>query len=298
MKLRAIVACVLLVLPVTALAQQQSPAPMTPEQRLDVVRSLHWLSQGTYKLPMSNSTLALPKGFHLVLGDDARRLDALTGDPPDNSIEAAAFTQNYDNEVLFQSINDGYVTVDDWKDVNSDEMIKSIRDNTEEANKARKQQDLQQIHVVGWLQQPTLDRQTNTVYWAIEGVNDDGSHVANSIALRLGRNGYERLNWITDRANYVPLSGQLDVMLRAHSFDPGSRYSDYVPGDKVAAYTIAGLVAAVAGAKVLKVAAGIGLLVLLKKCGVVIFVALAAGFYQLKRLFRRGPNVDATPPTV
>jgi uncharacterized membrane-anchored protein len=298
MKLRSFSVCLLLVLPVTALAQQQPSAPMTQEQRTDAIRSLGWLPQGTYKLPISNSTLALPNGYHLVLGDDARRLTILTGDPSGNSIEAAAFTQSYDNEVLFQSINDGYVTVDDWKDVDPDEMIKSIRENTEEANKTRKQQGEQQIHVVGWLQQPTLDRQTNTVYWAIEGVNDDGSRVANSIALRLGRNGYERLNWITDRANYVPLSGQLDVMLRAHSFDPGSRYADHVPGDRVAAYTIVGLVAAVAGAKVLKVAAGVGALVLLKKFGVVIFVALAAGLARLRRFFRRGPNVDVAPPTV
>jgi uncharacterized membrane-anchored protein len=134
-----------------------------------------------------------------------------------------------------------------------------------------------------------LDRQTSTVYWAIEGSTDQG-RIANSIALRLGRNGYERLNWIADRTSYVPLAGQLDVMLRAHSFDPGYRYSDHKPDDKTALYGIAGLVAAVAGAKALKVATGVGLFVLLKKFGVVLFGAIAVALYKLKNLFRRNPR--------
>ena len=89
------------------------------------------------------------------------------------------------------------------------------------------------MHVVGWLQRPALDRNTATVYWALEGANPE-HHVVNSIALRLGRDGYERVNWIVDKADYQSVGGQLDVMLRAHSFDQGHRYADHTSGDTIA----------------------------------------------------------------
>jgi len=230
----------------------------------------------------------------LVLGDDARQLRRLVGDGSNPTIEATAVTPGFKDEIIFQSINEGYVALDDWKDVDAASMMTSIRENTEEGNLERRKQGMSDIHVVGWLQEPTLDRQTSTVFWAIEGSTDDG-RIVNSIALRLGRSGYERLNWIADKVNYVPLGGQLDVMLRAHSFDPGSRYADHESGDKIAAYTIGGLVAAVAGAKVLKVVAGVGLLVLLKKFGVVLIAILGSALFGLRGLFRR--KAKPNPPT-
>jgi uncharacterized membrane-anchored protein len=145
--------------------------------------------------------------------------------------------------------------------------------------------------VTGWIEEPALDRTTYTVFWSIEGSTSRGP-IVNSIALRLGRNGYERLNWIVDKADYAPVGGQLDVMLQAQRFDPGYRYSDHQPGDRVALYGIAGLVAALAGAKAVKVAAGLGLAALLKKFGAIAVAAVAAALYRLKNLFPRKPSAE------
>jgi uncharacterized membrane-anchored protein len=87
-------------------------------------------------------------------------------------------------------------------------------------------------------------------------------------------------------------------MLRAHSFNAGSRYSDYVPGDKTAAYTIAGLVATVAGAKVIKAVAGVSLLLLLKKFGIFVVAAFAAVLSKLKNLFRSKSGAGSRPSSV
>ena len=73
-------------------------------------------------------------------------------------------------------------------------------------------------------------------------------------------------------------------MLRAHSFDPGYRYTDHTTGDKVATYGIASLVAGTLGAKIVK--AG-GFLVLLKKFGGFFMAGIAAIFYKLRRIFGR-----------
>jgi uncharacterized membrane-anchored protein len=272
--------------PVPARAADQ---PTSTEQQLtEAILSLHWLDGGKQKLPASNSTLALPGGYKAVLGEDARRFYLLMGNPSADGVEAVALSPSFEDEVVFLSATDGYVSVDDWGEVQPSSMLAWISENTEKENKERRRQGEEEIHVIGWLQEPTLDRQTNTVYWALEGTTPAG-RIVNSIALRLGRKGYEELNWITERSNYVSVGGQLDIMLRAHSFDPGYRYSDRAPGDKTALYGIAGLVAAVAGAKAVKAAAGVGLAVLLKKFGVILFGALAMALLRFKNLFRRKP---------
>jgi uncharacterized membrane-anchored protein len=264
---------------------------MTDEEMGAAIASLPWVrEEGTYRLPESHSSIVLPHGYLMVTGEAARRLETLQNPDPSNQYtEAAVITSDFESEIIFESLTgDGYVSLDDWNDINAAALLREISDNTESANAKRREQGMAELHVVGWLQPPTLDRSTSTVYWAVEGSGTNG-RVVNSIALRLGRDGYERVAWITDPSRYVPVGGQLDVMLRAHSFDPGYRYADHQSGDKTALYGIAGLVATVTGAKAVKVAAGAGLLVLLKKFGVFIFAAIAAVLYRLKNLFRRRP---------
>src|SRR6266404_14098 len=146
---------------------------LTDQQRADAIRQLDWLGAGSHRLPASNSTLAVPSGYQAVLGDAARRLATLTGDPADE-VEAIAVSSDFEDVVVFQSVNDGYVSIDDWNEVEQKSMLASISENTEKANQERRRQRLEEAHVVGWLQEPTLDRQTNTVFWALEGSTPHG----------------------------------------------------------------------------------------------------------------------------
>lgn len=90
--------------------------------------------------------------------------------------------------------------------------------------------------------------------------------------------------WVTEKDNYVPFGGELDIMLRAHSYESGFRYCDYKPGDKVASYGIATLVAVTVGSKIIKTG---GFLVIFKKLSGFIFAFIAAAFYKIKKFFRR-----------
>ncbi|MFZ0565782.1 MAG: DUF2167 domain-containing protein, partial [Chlamydiales bacterium] len=178
-----------------------------------------------------------------------------------------------------------YVSLCDWEKISPQQLLEAISENTEKENKIRKSKGFSALHVIGWLLEPTLDRNTNTVFWAIEGVNEGyDEHIANSVALRLGRYGYEKIVWVTDKDSYTPFGGELDIMLRAHSFDCGHKYSDFSKGDKIASYGIATLVAATVGGKIAKVG---GLAVVFKKLGGVIAAGLGAVFYKLRRIFRR-----------
>jgi uncharacterized membrane-anchored protein len=180
---------------------------LTDEQRTDAIIHLNWLQPGTYKLPASHSTIALPEAYMMVRGEDARQLLTLAAEA-DDAAEAVVMSPHFKDEIVFENTSEGYVAVDDWADVDPVKMLDAIRENTEEANAERRRQGVGEMHVVGWLQRPTLDRNTATVYWALEGAGPD-NHVVNSIALRLGRDGYERVNWIVDKADYQPVGGQL-----------------------------------------------------------------------------------------
>jgi uncharacterized membrane-anchored protein len=254
-------------------------------ERLRAWSRLDWKTEGKHPLPLSNSTISIPNGYALVTGRDAESVYTIEGEPASEYLEAYVCEScNVDNSVVFQSIKTGYISIDDWNEINSKELLEGIIQNTEEDNRERRKQGTAELHVVGWIQEPTLDLKSNTVYWAIEADSGEAETLVNSVAIRLGREGYEQITWITPRSAYVPFGGLLDTMLRAHSFDPGYHYTDYRMGDKLAGYGIATLVAGTVGGNLVK--AG-GIAMLLKKIGGLLIAGIAAAFYKLKNLFKR-----------
>ena len=275
-------------------ATTPAQAQMTPEQRREALGKVPWVHDGKHKLGESSSTLALPHDHAAAFAADAVRFETLLGNGDLASRHVEAVVVNRRNEqVIFQSFNDeGYVTLDDWKDVDAAAMLETIKDNTEKGNAERGRDGFAAVHVKSWLQPPTLDRDGNTVRWAI-AADDGNTPIVNAVALRLGRRGFEKLTWVGDAGAYAAVGGELDLMLRSHAFDPGFRYADYVTGDKVAAYGAGALVATLVGAKLAKVGLFAGLLVLLKKFGVFAVVALGGVLAKFRRaLF--GPKQQPT----
>lgn len=211
---------------------------------------LDWKFDGSHPLQNSHSSISIPDGYALVLGSDADAIYKNIGEPAVESLEAYVCNlSNLDNAVLFQNFQIGYVSTDDWKDIDPKALLSAIIENTEEGNKERLKNGNSEMHTLGWIQEPTLDKHSNTVYWAIELDRGENENIINAVALRLGREGYEEITWVTPISAYVPLGGELEVMLRAHRFDAGYRYDDYKAGDRIAEYGIAALVAASMGEK-------------------------------------------------
>lgn len=247
--------------------------------------ALKWHTAGTYSLPFSHSSLKVPKDHLLLVGEDARKLSRLYGNSEDSSLEAVVLDVEYNNSVFFVSDVDGYVSINDWGDVDADQLLADFRENTEALNKERVENGFDPVYVVGWIQKPTLDKSTSTVYWSFESkMGDSEENYFNSIALRLGRHGYEKLVWVGDMSQYKASGGELDTMMKAHAFDPGHTYSDFVSTDKLAGYGIASLVAATAGAKALK-AGFFG--ILFKKIGALIVAGVGYLFYRVKNFFKK-----------
>jgi uncharacterized membrane-anchored protein len=283
---RTISVMALAALPAMASAET-GPTPTTQEQRVAEIRAMHWSHEGNLTLARSHSSFALPAGFSGVVGADANRLVELANARSDKTADAYLVDSSNHSEVLLEYFDSGYVTLDDLGQINASEMLAQIKQATEDSNADRRAANIEEMHVTGWLQEPTFDHATNTAYWALAAATP--SHgLVNAVALRLGRNGYEKFTWIVPPEEFRPASGTLDAALKSHTFDPDYRYSDHLSTDKVAGYGIAALIGAVAGAKVVKIAAAGGLLLLLKKLWVVPLLLFGGAFGWLKRFFRRG----------
>jgi uncharacterized membrane-anchored protein len=224
------------------LALAYPAAALTTDEEVGALKQLPWVrTAGIYTLPISGSKLALPQGDIAVFGAHAQRAYKLLGNPVERSELEAFVVGDTDRDqiqiVTFESHSTGYIGLDDWTQLDPTALLDAIRRGTEAENQQRRQQGISGLHVRGWLQPPTLDRNTATVYWAITADEDDMATTnVNAVALRLGRSGYERLTWIGTQGQYQATGNQLDTMLRAHSFAPGSAYADHISTDKMAGY--------------------------------------------------------------
>lgn len=273
---------VLLMMAVISLTHFTEANEKKENTAFEALLELDWCREGTYSLPRSHATLTVPEEYYILMGENAVQERFLVDGHAQSQVEAVVYNSDFSSCIIFKNFDEGYVKLDDWDDIDPQLLLTSISQNTEEANQDKIKRGMSTLHVIGWIQEPFLDRKTNTVYWSIEAKNEEGILI-NSVALKLGSKGYEKLTWVTQKDSYVQSVEELEIMLSAYNYDKGFRYSDYKPGDKFATYGIATLVAATAGGKILK--AG-GFLVLLKKLGGFIFAAIAVGFYKLKHFLK------------
>ena len=203
--------------------------------------------------------------------------------------------------IVLRFVDDGYIKDDESLD--ADEILKSIKEGTEEGNKERVERGFKAMHVDGWLEQPRYDKAKHQLIWAIDAHTDDAKTVNYNTRI-LGRRGYISVNLITEPEALSVDRPNAGTILDATHFKRGARYEDFdSKKDKVAEYGLAGLVLAGAGLGALKlVKLGllakfskviIGLLIAGKKVVVGAIVALVAG---IKALFNRGKKDQQRPP--
>ncbi len=244
--------------------------------------SLDWQVKGTYKLDKSNSTIILPDEYIILCGKEAIKGAEYHGNVKSENFEALVCdTSSSRNLVFFESVRDGYVSIEDWNDLDPDNFLSEIKKGNQVANLERQKRGLPEIQSKGWILIPTLSKITKTLYWATEVTDSNGNEFVNSVAMRLGREGYEKLTWIGEKSSYVPFGGDLEVMLEAFSFNPGYAYEDFKPGDKVADYDVSDLAA---GINVVK---SIFFIVFLKKFAAPIVAIVTAIAYKFKAFFQK-----------
>ena len=279
------------------LIQSASAVPKTDAERAAAAKTLTWREGESLSLPKSRATLKTPAGIGQLDAKDAATIwEVINGVAAPLGIEAMIDDDKTKAAVYFLKQGDGYVRIDDWNDLDADEMLKSMSEGAEEGNQQRRESGIAPLHIVGWVERPSLDRAKNTVRWAIEVKDDSNQSNVNRVSLTLLRDGFEKLIWVGSKEDKD--ASLLKIAQDNFKIDDGSGYVDFKPGDKVAEYGIAGLVASVLG---VKLAAKLGLLALagvfLKKFAVLIVLPFMFLFGKAKSYFARKKARPDEPPT-
>ena len=193
--------------------------------------------------------------------------------------------------VIARHVNAGYIKDDDAKDWKADELLKSLREGTEESNKERKTRGIAEMDIVGWVQAPTYDAAAHRLVWSLsskdKGAPDNIATGVNYNTYALGREGYISLNLVTSMKTIEQEKAVAHTLLAALNFNEGKRYADFNSStDKVAEYGLAALIGGVAAKKLgLLAVAGVFLLKFWKLLliGVVAIGALVAILARRKK---------------
>ncbi len=189
--------------------------------------------------------------------------------------DAWAVTINYEG--------DGYVSDEDAKDINYNDILNQLKADTKADNNYRIQQGLDTIELVGWASTPYYDAETRKLHWAQEyKFGNLESNTLNYNIRVLGRQGVLILNFIAGIDQKSMIEARLDEVLSMAEFSPGNGYEDFNPDvDQVATYGIGALVA---GKVIAKTGFFALALVFIKKFGVFILLAIGG---LLTKLFNR-----------
>ena len=181
--------------------------------------------------------------------------------------------------IYFDYNGNGYVSIEDWKNVDTNAMLKELNDNAKAILQERKAKNLNYVTNVSWVHKPQLDRTKNMVYYAYKIEWGDGAISLESLSLVLGRKGYTTITFVTpyDENLSLPAASKRNKN-KASTFiyDQEEMYSNYKTGDKVAAVGIGALLATTLGVKAIKPGLLVGLMVLLKKFWFILLFPLIA----------------------
>ncbi|MEL6256965.1 MAG: DUF2167 domain-containing protein [Bacteroidota bacterium] len=201
------------------------------------------------------AVIYIPEGYKYLNGPDADMvLTDLWGNPPtsgDDQSLGMLFPENsnpLDDSSFAINITyaeEGYVSDEDADDIDYDDLLESMQEDTKSANEYRSQEGYPTIELVGWASPPFYDSDTKKLHWAkelaFEGM--DVNTLNYNIRI-LGRKGYLQLNVIGDMSMVEEVKSSIDPILASVNFEEGSRYADFDPDvDKVAAYGIGALIA-------------------------------------------------------
>jgi uncharacterized membrane-anchored protein len=238
------------------------------------------------------ATLKIAAGQAFIPSAEAGRLLQAMGNRSGSGLLGIVMpTSREEWFVVARNIKSGYIKDDDAKDWKADDLLKDLREGTEESNKERRSRGIPEMEIVGWVQPPTYDAAAHRLVWSLSskdrGAPDTSEKGVNYNTYALGREGYISLNLVTSLKNIEKEKAVAHALLAALNYNDGKRYADFNSStDKVAEYGLAALVGGVA-AKKLGLLAMIGVFLLkfwkLLLIGVVGIGALIAKFAGRKK---------------
>src|SRR5258706_15287652 len=119
---------------------------------------------------IDQAVLKLPGGLVYVPAAEAKRLLVAMGNRSSEGLlgMVASQTQDTDWFIVMRFIKSGYIKDDDAKEWNVNDLLKGMKEGTEEANSERRSRGLPEVEVVGWVEAPAYDAATHRLVWSLE----------------------------------------------------------------------------------------------------------------------------------
>lgn len=250
---------------------------------------------GPASIPLRDqAVLSLPVGMAFLSETPAKEFMARIGNDTDSGFMGLVIPGHLDSDgsgwfSLVEYTSSGYIRDDDAKNWNADEILASVRQNTEEANSERRLRHQPELEVLGWVEKPHYDKATHKLIWSIsardKGQAGNARRIINYRTLALGRDGYIAMIMVTDLDKIdaeKPLAARL---ISGVKFNSAKRYGDFNSStDHVAEY---GLAALIGGVVVHKLGFFALLAAFAAKSIKVIGLTALAGLAWVRRLFGR-----------
>ena len=177
--------------------------------------------------------------------------------------------------IYLDYVDEGYIKLDDWEKVNSNNLINQMRETAKRNAEYLKKKNLDYTTKLDWIFRPTLNKENNSVSYSYKVTWNSGIETMESKNLILGKKGHLESAFVINYREDLNFKEQSEFskdFVNGVIFQDGFKHSDYKPGDKIAAAGIGGLVAGSLGVKAL---AKTGLLAKLLKFWWILLAPLA-----------------------
>jgi len=239
---------------------------------------------GNITLPNKVATLHLGEKYRYLDSGETNKLLMAWGNESDTTTQGAIVPAEVNpmNEtgwaVILTYEDDGHIDDSDAKEIDYADMLKDMKEGTEEHNEARKDAGFQAVHLVGWAESPRYDAATKKLYWAKElDFEGSSSHTLNYDVRVLGREGVLSMNAVATMDQLQQIRTDMRPLIDVAEFNEGYRYAEFnSKTDRMAEYGLGALIAGTLAAKA-GLFAKLGVLLLAFKKFIIIGLVAAGG---------------------
>lgn len=277
--------CAAITLPAFA---QDSPAPEAAEPEAAEAEEYSGpefqYQTGDVTLPNKVATLHLGEKYRYLNPAETSKLLMAWGNEADDTTQGTIIPADVDPmsesgwAVILTYDDDGHIDDSDATEIDYADMLKDMKEGTEDHNAARKEAGFEAVHLVGWAEAPHYDAATKKLYWAKElDFEGSPSHTLNYDVRVLGREGVLSMNAVASMNQLQQIRAEMRPLIDVAEFNEGYRYADFnAKTDRMAEYGLGALIAAGVGAK-LGLFAKLGALLLAFKKFIIIGVIALGG---------------------
>jgi uncharacterized membrane-anchored protein len=253
---------------------------------------------GEILLPNKVATLHLGGKYRYLDTQETNRLLMAWGNESDLSTQGAIIPSDVDPmtdtgwAVILTYVDDGHVDDSDAKDMDYDDLLKDMKEGTDDSNKARKEAGVPTVQLLGWAEPPRYDAASKKLYWAKElKFQDTDGNTLNYDVRVLGREGVLSMNAVASMSQLGQIKTEMQPLIQVAEFNSGFRYAEFNEDtDKVAEYGLGALIAGGVAAKLGLFGKLFALLIAFKK---VLLVGLIAIGGAIAKLFGRKKEESA-----